>query len=107
MIGWPAVLRHFISSGWLAVSLFFVLSEFFLAVNYGNRPETDRASFWVARFARVWPVYVLALLLSVPSFVIHMRDIYSGLGPAAPHIAWSGSTVLLLLQSWTARSACL
>ena len=107
LVGWPAGLRQFISSGWLAVSLFFVLSGFILAVNYGHRPKMDRASFWVARFARVWPVYILALILSLPSFIAHLRQEFGGLGPAAPHIAWSGSAVLLLLQSWTPRSACL
>src|SRR6266446_1525759 len=48
--------------------LFFTLSGFVLAINYG--PAFARSltqplrSYFVARFARVYPLYILALLLS-------------------------------------------
>src|ERR1700733_6235500 len=49
------------------VSLFFILSGFVLAYVYiyapaGHLPRTvNRRSFWIARVARVYPIYVVAL----------------------------------------------
>lgn len=65
-----AVARGVLSSGYLGVSLFFVLSGFILAYNYldatGER-RVDRASFWNARFARIYPAYALSLLVAFPT----------------------------------------
>src|SRR5881392_3977713 len=52
------VLAH----GELGVDLFFALSGYVLALNYGNRMglRLDRKAttrFWWARLARVWPAY--------------------------------------------------
>lgn len=46
-----------------AVSFFMVLSGFILAYNYPalDRPG-ERARFWLARWARVWPAHLAALL---------------------------------------------
>ena len=54
---------NFFASGYLAVPLFFLLSGFILAYTYAGQIETagDRRRFWEARFARIWPVYALAL----------------------------------------------
>jgi peptidoglycan/LPS O-acetylase OafA/YrhL len=62
---------NFFLSGYLAVPLFFLLSGFILAYTYEGQIEKpgDHRRFWEARFARIWPVYAVALLLaSVPSF---------------------------------------
>lgn len=45
-----------------AVSFFFFLSGFILTHVYANRPIARRADFYVARAARIFPVYALALL---------------------------------------------
>src|ERR1700761_6973045 len=43
------------------VSFFYVLSGFILYYNYADLP--DRGFFWVARFARIWPVHLFCLAL--------------------------------------------
>ncbi len=62
---------NFFASGYLAVPLFFLLSGFILAYTYEGQIEQpgDHRRFWEARFARIWPVYAVSLLLSsLPSF---------------------------------------
>ena len=73
------VLFHFLSytpcPSWVwegfgaGVSFFYVLSGFILYYNYADLP--DRRFFWIARFARIWPVHLfcLALALGVLPFV--------------------------------------
>ena len=57
---------NFFLNGFLAVPLFFLLSGFILAYTYQGQIETagDHRRFWEARFARIWPVYMVSLLLS-------------------------------------------
>jgi peptidoglycan/LPS O-acetylase OafA/YrhL len=57
------LLGRFVMSGYTGVALFFVLSGFILAYNY--REVRDRRDFYISRFARVYPVYVIALMLGV------------------------------------------
>ena len=66
--GAPPFLVHFLERGYLAVSLFFVLSGFILAYTYEGkiRGATHAARFWEARFARIYPTYLLALALMLP-----------------------------------------
>lgn len=48
-------------------SFFFVLSGFIIAYNYQHRLEenrTDKRTFWVARFARVYPLHWLTLFVA-------------------------------------------
>jgi peptidoglycan/LPS O-acetylase OafA/YrhL len=57
-------LLTFLGHGYLAVSLFFVLSGFVLTYNYADRwSETRFSKFLLSRFARIYPVYALTLLL--------------------------------------------
>lgn len=66
--GAPLWIDHFLAKGYMAVSLFFVLSGFILAYTYKGKITgvTNVAHFWEARFARIYPVYLLALALMVP-----------------------------------------
>ncbi|MCY7349458.1 MAG: acyltransferase, partial [Cytophagaceae bacterium] len=50
----------------LGVSYFFVLSGFIMAVVYYQPTRTlDRRRYWVARFARIYPLYALGLVLAL------------------------------------------
>ena len=63
-IPWPA--KIFLSNGYLAVAMFFLLSGFILAYTYDEQiaGSRNRARFWEARFARIYPVYLLSLVLA-------------------------------------------
>jgi peptidoglycan/LPS O-acetylase OafA/YrhL len=79
----------FLGHGYLAVSLFFVLSGFVLTYNYADRwHETRFRKFLLARFARIYPVYILALLLQLP-FYWHAATVLTTLA------------VVFMVQSWT------
>lgn len=58
-------LESVISVGYIGVSFFFVLSGFILT--YAGEYERGRGSpakFWVARFARIYPVYLVSLIFA-------------------------------------------
>lgn len=64
---------NFFLNGYLAVPLFFLLSGFILAYTYEGQIEDkgDHRRFWEARFARIWPVYAVSLVMaSIPSLTI-------------------------------------
>ncbi len=87
--GWlPPLLDNFLMNGYLGVTFFFVLSGFILTYVYYGRLTTqkDRTRYAAARFARIYPVYLLSLLLMVP-FVAS-----TGFLQGAPQF--------ILLQSW-------
>jgi peptidoglycan/LPS O-acetylase OafA/YrhL len=87
------LLGSFITAGYCGVTIFFVLSGFVLAINYfdGFRRPTVRGtySYFVARFARVYPLYILVL------FFLIVRQHTLGLGSAD---GWWRSA--LALQAW-------
>jgi peptidoglycan/LPS O-acetylase OafA/YrhL len=62
-------------SGYLGVCFFFVLSGFVLAYNYASDPaeKVGARAFWVARFARIYPLFLLALILDLPFFLRQLR----------------------------------
>ena len=64
----PAVsLYPLIDIGYVFVSFFFLISGFILAYNYEGRSQpVNAADFWMARFSRLYPVYALTLLISIP-----------------------------------------
>jgi peptidoglycan/LPS O-acetylase OafA/YrhL len=88
----PAPIFMLVRGGYLAVTTFFVLSGFVLAHNYVStawNPGSLRR-YAVARFARIYPVYFLSLLLVAP-FIAADRT------PAkARFVAAHG----LLVQAW-------
>lgn len=61
-------LSESVTAGPIAVNYFYVLSGFIMAIAY-YQPDTDKPlskrRYWIARFARIYPVYLVALLLMV------------------------------------------
>lgn len=104
-----ALARGILSSGYLGVSLFFVLSGFILAYNYldatGER-RVDRAAFWNARFARIYPAYALSLLVAFPTVwrwaVAKLAE--APLAVAAGKVLAVAVLNTSLLQAWLAQT---
>ncbi len=107
--GMPAWLANVLESGPNSVTLFFVLSGFILAYSYlGAEPDArvQKRSFWVARFARVYPVYLLGLLLAAPVFVGKVLQQQGVTGESLLTVAGIGAAVGGLFQAWLPAAAC-
>lgn len=88
----PRLLRNAVLNGHLAVGLFFVLSGFVLAYNYAGRKVAPR-KFWLARFARIYPAYLLGFVLIAPAVIVRLQhDPFK--------LAASGLAAGTLLQGW-------
>jgi peptidoglycan/LPS O-acetylase OafA/YrhL len=88
----PGPLQAIMRAGYLAVPTFFVLSGFVLARTYASTQWTPR-NLWkylTGRFARVYPVYLLSLLIVLP-FIVKAKDQPKG---------WLVAMHLTLLQGW-------
>jgi peptidoglycan/LPS O-acetylase OafA/YrhL len=86
--------------GYVGVSFFFILSGFILVYTYADRGFTVW-HFWRARFARIYPAYLLSLLFTAPTFI--MMCTYLPWFKA--HWLLSSTLVFTLLQSWVPRAA--
>jgi len=61
------LLYPFIDNGYVFVGVFFLISGYVLTYNYADRAKTlVKREFWLARFSRLYPVYLLVLLISIP-----------------------------------------
>ena len=81
--------------GSAAVAFFFVLSGFILTYVYGESLTRESLrNFFVARFARIWPVHVATLLL----FIVVLRGRSF---PVDGSEALSAVRQLFLLQTWS------
>jgi peptidoglycan/LPS O-acetylase OafA/YrhL len=59
-----------IDIGYVFVSFFFLISGFILAYNYGENPKRLNAvDFWMARLSRLYPVYLLTMVISIPMLI--------------------------------------
>lgn len=92
--GMPKPLITFLHNGNYGVSMFFVLSGFIMTYTYEGKLSTrlQLYDFFVARVARIYPVYLLVLVIALPVL-------------AKPIDAHSIAAVLLMLQSWTPASS--
>ena len=93
----PAPLRALLGCGYAAVGLFFVLSGFILTYVHASRGDIglDARRFYVSRFARLYPVYALGVLLVVPIMVVHVAKV-GGVRDALASFA----EVSTLTQAW-------
>ncbi|NMO15628.1 acyltransferase [Pyxidicoccus fallax] len=107
--GMPTWLANVADSGSNSVTLFFILSGFILAYSYlgaESEVEVPRRSFWVARFARVYPVYLLGLLLAAPIFVGKLFQQQGLTGQSLWTVTGIGAAVGGLSQAWFPAAAC-
>lgn len=92
--------------GHSAVTFFFVLSGFILSYTYLSRDggtglKGTRTSFWAARFSRVYPLYCVALLISLPMYVY---GTFRGRNPATDSLMGL-LFVPVMLQAWLPPAA--
>lgn len=99
---WFGPLAPMMDNGYVGVNFFFLLSGFILAYNYTDRHDArqfDRRQFWQTRFSRLYPVYVLGLLVSFPILELEWRyrthaNFFLGL-----------SLTTIMQQGWSPRLA--
>lgn len=125
-----AGVEQFLSNGNLAVAFFYLLSGFILAYTYEGKIASlrDYGRYLRARFARIYPVYLLALFLALPfqlktSFAAKLAVLFMvqawnptnpGLAGVWNYPAWSLSVeaffyiifpvFLVVLSKWSVRT---
>ena len=103
----PWWVRAIVACGPTAVSLFYILSGAVLVYSCTNADgalSSSRSSFWRARFARIYPTYLFALLLDGPFFVSALLKAHDGVSVAVWGLAL-GLPALLLVHAWTPITA--
>lgn len=103
----PGWLRALVESGYVGVSLFFVLSGFVLTYTYHDTLATGavtRREFLAARVARLYPVYLLALVVALPPLSWMLQRMRAPLdwGWLVRIVGLNGA----LLQAWNPKMAC-
>lgn len=85
-----------IDNSYVFVGFFFLISGFILTYNYADRATTlNKRDFWVARFSRLYPVYLLVLFISIQM----LHDEWSARSHAD---FWRGIVLTpFLLQGWS------
>jgi len=103
--GGPWWYQNFAGIGYVGVNFFFVLSGFILVYTYDG-PELSPRNFWWARFARIYPAYLLSLIVAAPFFFFALRHLdlpfYAW---SKQHTFWACTLTLSLLQAWAPQAA--
>ena len=94
---WFGIFAPVVNAGYASVSFFILLSGYVLAYNYAARAragQLDTVRFWKARFTRLYPIYLLSLVLAwrmVPEeYASHSHAMF-----------WTGMVLSpMLLQGW-------
>ena len=103
-IRWPLAgqpfLKNVLDQGAVGMSLFFVLSGFVLAYRYADGRSTIK-DYLINRFARIYPIYVVAALITLPWIGIDfgygsLTDIGKGIMQGALLIFAN----ICLIQAW-------
>ncbi|WP_417550104.1 acyltransferase family protein [Methylophaga sp.] len=89
--------HHYLEKSHAFVDMFFILSGFIIAAVYSGYlvpgAKFRYRSFYFSRFARIYPLYIAALTLTVGFFVVVGKEMHD---EAASHIAFS----LFAVQAW-------
>lgn len=103
-IRWPlaergSVLESLLSHGAAGMSVFFILSGFVLAYHYRNGVG-DLVDYARMRFSRIYPVYIVAGLVTIPWLVSGIERDSIGLGSAAARYLFIIFSNITLIQAW-------
>ncbi|MGC8549504.1 MAG: acyltransferase family protein [Acidobacteriaceae bacterium] len=95
---WFGPFAPIVANGYTSVSFFLMMSGFILAYNYEERARAGKLkakNFWIARFSRLYPVYMLALVVSLGMLADEWH--------ARTHAQFALGMVLtpLMLQGWS------
>jgi peptidoglycan/LPS O-acetylase OafA/YrhL len=89
------LIRPIVDNAFVFVGFFFLISGFVLAYNYADRPSLSKRAFYLARFSRVYPVYLFALVISIPF-------LFQEWHARSPHDFYLGLILTpLTLQGWS------
>jgi peptidoglycan/LPS O-acetylase OafA/YrhL len=93
-------LLHSLLLGGAGVSGFYLLSGFILAWVYLPQGERfDKRQFFVARFARIYPIFLITLLVDTPWYFLSRITRY-GVEGALVRTGAAFASCLLMLQAW-------
>ncbi|HEX4140160.1 MAG TPA: acyltransferase [Candidatus Methylacidiphilales bacterium] len=89
------------------VAFFYVLSGFILYYNYADLP--DRGFFWMARFARIWPVHLFTLAMAFTLLPFWKLEGHASVEVTLPFnilllhawLPWQGSVLSYNGVSWS------
>ena len=99
----PSFVRRIVDHGEAAVSLFFLLSGFILVHIYKDKLKSskERTKYFLARFAKIYPLYFLAFLLDIP----RVWKYFSSIDDSNAILKMGGGVFgyLSMLQSWHPR----
>ncbi|HWG19117.1 MAG TPA: acyltransferase [Terracidiphilus sp.] len=94
---WFGFLAPVVNAGYASVSFFILLSGYVLAYNYAARAREGKLNtvrFWKARFTRLYPIYLLSLLMA-------WRMVGQEHAAHTHAMFWTGMVLSpLLLQGW-------
>ena len=81
MHAFPAMVRPFVSHGYMAVDLFFILSGFVMAMTYGGLFQDGFSlkkfkHFLLLRLARIYPLYILVTLVTAVMITTVLSETY-------------------------------
>jgi peptidoglycan/LPS O-acetylase OafA/YrhL len=107
------IYSHIVGFGWCGVDLFFVLSSFLITSLLLREEsafgEIHVAAFLARRVLRIWPLYILAVVVGLLTFpIVDPAVINGGIRPGTPlfnsyvtsNLVWSLCFVLNLGISW-------
>jgi peptidoglycan/LPS O-acetylase OafA/YrhL len=102
-----SLLSNVIGAGYTAVELFFHLSRVNLSYSYFRSDGSMRGSrrnFFVSRFARIYPAYLVGFLLAAPSDIATSLHV-NRMATAIEKLLINGGVVLAMVQAWTPFTA--
>jgi len=94
------LLKVIISNGYEAVDFFYILSGFVMVLAYNDRLKTpeDNKRFWRNRFIRIYPGYILALII----YLLYL--IFYDVGNVK-HLFSRSLIEIFMIQSWIGKSS--
>ena len=100
----PSFFYTFLQTGESAVSFFFILSGFILTHVYKDKlvSNKNKVTYLAARFAKLYPLYILTMLMDAPRVIQLFFDKYN-MKEAAIKSGISAAAYTLMLQSWVPR----